>query len=438
MTFRSGRASLALWLIWRDLIAEKTMAFCLVAGLTATLAPLLLLAGLRAGFVEGTRQHLLNDPHMREISSASNHSFSQSWLEQMRDTDQVAFLIPRTRTLATSVTITPHNGDAFSTEEAELIATAPGDPLPGREAVAAEFSATPTPHDPTIPAIFSPVLAARLHAQVGDILRMDVTRRSPVLEVAHVPVRVQAITPRNTTDRMMVFVPLGVAQGTEVYRESAPSLSWEASLAQGQQDADQFLNAPAAPYSETLSTQPKPGEKSWPGFRLYATNLENVAQLDTTLASARVTVTDQAGAVGDVLRLDKQTHTLLMLLGSLSVAGFLTTLGSGIWAGVERKRLMLATLRFLGAPLPTLFPIVQGELLALSAVALALALAQGGAQVLNKLFANALPDHHPICQISWALCCEATTLTALCAFLAASVAALKTNRLQPWDGVCSP
>lgn len=440
MALRSSRASLALWLMWRDLLAEKTMAFCLVAGLTATLVPLLLLAGLRAGMVEGMRQHLLSDPHMREVTSASNRPFNASWLEQMRERPDVAFLVPKTRTLAASVRITPQGGDIFSSEDSELAGTAPHDPLPGQAAITAEFDDNHQPELATtpIPAIFSTVLATRLHAFVGATLMMSVSRLGQGAQSVEVPLVVKAISPRNTTDRTLVFVPLAVAQGIEDFRENTPPLSWEQALQRGREEANSFLNARLSPQHALFSNIPTPEEKSWPGFRLYTRDLESVQKLDTLLLEQHVSVTDEAGKVGDVLRLDAQTHLLILLLAALSISGFIITLGAGVWASVERKRLTLATMRFLGTPRPELLPVVQAELLALCAAVFALSIAQGSAMLLNHLFDGALPEHHPVCLISWSLCLEAAFLTTLAALLAASAAAWKASRLQPWDGVSAP
>ncbi|MCE2574120.1 hypothetical protein [Komagataeibacter sp. FNDCR2] len=440
MKLCSDRAALAIWLTWRDLAAEKTMAFCLLAGMTATLVPLLLLAGLRAGMVENMRHSLLADPHMREVASASNRPFSSLWLEQMKQRRDVMFLIPRTRTLAASVRITPPGGDMFSSEDAELMGTAVGDPLPGQAAIQAEFAYSSFSADLTapVPAIFSSVLAAHLHAHIGETLTMSVTRLGQGLHNAEVPIVVRAISPRETTDRTVAFVPLGVAQGIEDFREETSSPSWTQALRQGEEEASQFLDIHQTVHQHPVNSNPMPGESSWPGFRLYASSLEAVQQLDAALLAQRINVTDEAGRVGEVLRLDKQTRLLLMLLAGLSVSGFLITLGTGVWASVERKRLELATMRFLGTPHPELLPIVQAEFLAFCSVTLALTIARISALILNHLFDGTLPNHAPVCLISWKLCLAATALTAFGALVVASAAAWKTSHIQPWDGVCAP
>ena len=46
-----------------DLWAEVTLALCSVVALAAVLAPLMVLAGLRAGVLDGLRQTLLQNPH---------------------------------------------------------------------------------------------------------------------------------------------------------------------------------------------------------------------------------------------------------------------------------------------------------------------------------------------------------------------------------------
>ena len=54
-------------LAFADLWFERRLALCTILGMAAVLAPLIVLAGLRAGVVEGVREALLEDPRTREI-----------------------------------------------------------------------------------------------------------------------------------------------------------------------------------------------------------------------------------------------------------------------------------------------------------------------------------------------------------------------------------
>lgn len=71
---------LAAWLALLDLRAEHWLAACTVLSLAAVLAPLLILAGLRAGVVEGLRDLLLQDPRTREITNSANRTYDAALL----------------------------------------------------------------------------------------------------------------------------------------------------------------------------------------------------------------------------------------------------------------------------------------------------------------------------------------------------------------------
>jgi putative ABC transport system permease protein len=85
-----------------DLAGERLLAICSALSLAAVLAPLVVLAGLRHGVVEGLRELLLENPHAREIVTNANRTLPVATLERIAARADVQVLIPRTRTLSSS------------------------------------------------------------------------------------------------------------------------------------------------------------------------------------------------------------------------------------------------------------------------------------------------------------------------------------------------
>lgn len=401
--------SLALRLAWRDLWSEKILALCLIIGLSATAAPLLLLAGLKAGLVENMRTTLLQDPHIREITSASNRSFSSTWLAELARQPDVSFVMPRTRTLAASVLLVPE-GRRADARRAELLPSQPGDPLLGQETTIGA-----KPDDIAL----SASAAAALHVQAGETVEMQVSRLGSTPEVAHYPLHILRVAPAAASERDVAFVALGLAGAVELYREHTPPLTWQEALALAQQ------NVPSA-------------DTFYPGFRLYAAHMEDVPALTRWLQGQNVDVVSHANEIDRLMMLDHSLSTLFLLTALLGAGGFFLALGTGMWALVQRKRLTLAAMRFFGVRGLLWFPIFQGECLALAAILCALGSAFLMGQTINLVFAHLLPAGQVLCLLNSRLCLEALAATLLGAFLATLLAGWQVRKLQPWEGVSAP
>lgn len=401
-------------LAWRDLMSEKILALCLIIGLSATAAPLLLLAGLRAGLVEGVRTSLLQDPHIREISSAANRSFTGTWLFSLSKRPDVRFVMPRTRTLAASVLLVP-GGRREDAKRVELLPTAPGDPLLG-----ASPSGSVALNDEN-DIVLSQSAAAALHARPGDTLEMRVPRLGSAPQVAVQPLRVSAVAPTAASSRPVAFASLSLAEAVEIYREETPQRDWRIVLAQTSQDKTAF------------------GQNAlYPGFRLYAKRMEDVPALDRWLRAQGIDVVSRAGDIDRLVTLDRSLTALFALTAVLGVSGFFLALGTGMWALVQRKRLTLAAMSFFGVRPLLWFPIFQGECLALAAIGAALGGSLLMATAINRFFADALPAGQALCVLDARLCGAALAATFIGALLATLLAGWRASRVQPWEGVSAP
>lgn len=390
-----------------DLWFERRLALCTILGMAAVLAPLIVLAGLRAGVVEGLREALLEDPRTREIRSASNRDYPAEQLDTIATAPAVAFLVPHIRFLATSLPVRVADDPAGPTVELRLIPTAPGDPLLGD-------SPQPAAIDDVV---LSAAAAAKLHVQPGARLMGSVTRSTrEKREKLDVPLHVQAVAAPAAYPDPAAFVTLALATFKEDYQNGVAE----------------------APDPGTL---PQPRSRSvYAGFRLYARHLEDVPALDAALRAQGLEVNSRAGDVANLLSVDRSLGLLLLMVAGLGAAGYLVSLGATLWAAVERKRPGLAMLRFLGmraAPL-TAFPILQAIALALAGSAIALVAAEATAAVLNYLFAGTVGVDRALCRVTRGTALGAVALTVAGAVLAAAAAAARLGRIEPWEGIVTP
>ncbi len=384
-----------------DLWAERVLALCTMLALAAVLAPLVVLAGLRAGVVQGLRELLLEDPHAREIVTAANRSLPATLLASLAARPDVAFLAPRTRTLAASLLLEPADGPGEGVR-VELIPSGTGDPL---------LAEAPAETDAVV---LSAAAASRLHTLagqklVGRLARSIGGRRETTL----LDLTAQAIAPPSAFRREAAFVALaagGVRRG--------------------------FPGRPGRRRCQPGAAAP-PDRTEYAGFRLYAVRLEDVPALDAALLAQGIEVADRAGDVESLLRVDRNLTLLFTVVAGLGGSGFLVSLGAGLWANVERKRVPLALLRFLGLQAGSLrvFPMAQAAALALAGASLAVAAALATSIAINRAFAGMLALDRPLCLIDPAMAAIALLGTVAGAVLVAAAAATRAARIEPWEGV---
>ena len=399
MMVRATRLAMA------DLRAEPLLAACTVLSLAAVLAPLVILAGLRAGVVQGLRDALLQDPRAREVMTAANRSFDSALLDRLAARPDVAFLAPRTRTLAATLLLERPDAPG-SGVRVELIPTAPGDPL-----------LEPGPATPPDAVVLSVSAATRLRAAAGDALTGRLGRmRDGRRESAVLALTVTAVAPRTAFARDAAFVSLPLAVLVEDFQDGR------------------------AEVPGTVAALPNVSRPEYAGFRLYARRLEDVPALDSALTTDGIEVVSRAADVSGLLRVDRNLQLLFGLVAGLGGLGFLVSLGAGLWANVERKRVPLAQLRFLGlrAGALRMFPVAQAAVLAMVGAVLALCVSYAAAAVVNQAFAGTLALDRPLCVISPGLAAAAAGITIAGAVLVAGAAGTRAAQVEPWEGLSAP
>ncbi|MCK7575183.1 MAG: hypothetical protein MZV65_04350 [Chromatiales bacterium] len=82
-THRPGRARLVPALAAAHLRHDWILTLCLVIALTAVIAPLLVLLGLKHGTIETLRERLVEDPVYRELRPTQTQPYSEDWFAQV-------------------------------------------------------------------------------------------------------------------------------------------------------------------------------------------------------------------------------------------------------------------------------------------------------------------------------------------------------------------
>jgi putative ABC transport system permease protein len=385
-----------------DLRHERVLFLCSALGCAAVLAPLIVLFGLREGVVAGLRAELLEDPRAREVVSVVNRTIEPAVLARLAADPRVAFLVPRTRALSATIVL-ENPARPGSGVRVELLPTAADDPLlPGRSAMNADEL------------VLSAAALQRLGLDVGDRVLASVPRvREGQREALTLEMRVAAVAPLSAAVREAAFATLPVLLLTE-----------------------DFLDGQAGPDARPGS-EAEARTRLFAGFRLHAARIDDVPTLDRDLRAEGIEVASRADAVAGLLRLDRNLALLFLAIAGAGGAGYLVSLGVGLWAQVERKRRDIALLSLLGLKRRALLmlPLVQAAAVALVGALLAFAIAAAVATVLNRAFAGSVTGDRPVCLLTPMMGFAAAGITMAGALLAAVLAGLRAAAVPPADGL---
>ncbi|MFQ3623279.1 MAG: FtsX-like permease family protein [Acetobacteraceae bacterium] len=392
---------LAAALALADARAELRLTVTAILGIAAVLAPLIVLFGLKAGVIDRLREALVETPRAREIVNQANRSFDAAFFARLAARPDVAFIVPRTRTLAAQGAFAA-SADADLAVRAELLATAPGDPLLAGLAIPDGRSVA-----------LSASLADRLGIGAGGTVRLRVDRvRGGIRETMGLDLAVAAVAPAASFGRDGAFLPLPLLLLVEDFQDGI---------------------APREP--PALDPPPDPA-RAYAGFRLHARALEDVPMLDRLLRGEGIDVFSRADEVGGLLLLDRNLTVLFLTIALLGGAGYLVSLGVGLYAGVERKRHELSLLRLMGLSARglTVFPVTQAAVMGFAGAVLAGAVAHAVAAAVNRL-TFAVGEGGRIAAIAPGHLLAALLLTVAGAVLAAGFAARRAAAIEPAEGI---
>jgi putative ABC transport system permease protein len=400
-----GDRRLAIALAFADARHELRLSLATVIGIAAILAPLIVLAGLKSGIVTAIREGLTESPRAREVVNIANRSFDDAFFAAMRARPDVAFIVPRTRTLAASGGFA-REAASDQPVRAELLATAAGDPLLVGLAV---------PEGRAV--VLSDALAQRLGARAGETVRLRIERSiGGQRQTLALSVAVVAVAPPAAFGREAAFLPLPLLLLAEDFQDGT-------------------VGPEAEPEAAEAEARPGAG-RVHAGFRLYARGLEDVVTLDRALRAAGIDVATRAEDVAALLALDRSLALLFAAIAALGGTGYLIGLAVGLYANVERKRRDLALLRLMGLSSHglVLFPAAQAALFALAGTAVA-----GSVALLLQGFVNrldlAVAEGKAVAAIGAGDLALAAAATLAGALAAAAFAARRAAAISPGEGM---
>jgi len=405
MTGLAESVSLAWYIAIRQVRHSWLSTACYAIALAAVLAPLLVLYGLRNGVVTEMEARLLGDPETLRIDPLKTGTLPPAVLDGLAAQPGTAFMVPRTRPLSLTVDMETASG---TTVTADLEPTAPGDPLLDPDRI-------PREGDDAI--VLSDALAQNLGRAVGDSVPVLVTRTyQGVHDIAEASLTILDILPASRTARTVGFVTPLLITDTEDFRDgyTVPRRGWG---------------------DETGSE--RTGSRVYAGFRLYARDLEAVPALVAWLRENDIPTHSAIADVEGLRMLDRSLGVVFAIILGIGSAGVLLSLGSNLWANVERSRADLGIVRLMGGQSGVLIaiPVLEALVIALTGFCLA-ALGYGLSDVLLSMaFAAPGLEDGNICSLTpthWLVALLATTGFAV---VASVQAALRTLTIPPAEGL---
>ncbi len=387
-----------------DYFYEWQMSSCFILALAAVLAPMMILFALKFGIIGSMMEQLVEDPRNREIRPVGSGHYGPEWFSAVRAKSEVAFVIPRTRSLAATMQLKSDTAPRII--PTELIPTAEGEPLFRKNI--------------TIPVglhqiVLSESAARKLKVGIGGQIDGSLNRHhNGQSERVHVKLTVVGITRLAAFARDGAFVPLDLVIATEDFLDgrAVQPLGWQ-------------------------GDPPLEGERSFPGFRLYASSIDYVAALRDGLVASGIEARTRAADIDIVQTMEQRLSAVFWFVAVIGLTGFSFSLGANLWANVDRKKRELSVLRLVGFRTADIvwFPVLQALLTGILGWLLASLIYLGVETSINRMLITQIEDDNPVCRLLPLHFEIALAFTIGAAVLAAALGGYRAARIQPSDGL---
>lgn len=353
-------ASLRLRHLWRlaarDLVWERTLAFCAAGVIAAALTPVWVLWGLQSGVVGTLIERMEKDPQLRRVTPVATGAsrFDDQWLHRVRSWPEVAFVLPTVRYAASLVDL--GSPQARAPLNAELFETAVGDPL---------LAGISAPGEGQV--VLSAAAAARLRAAPGDRVQVAFARNlGGRQQLASLDLSVSGVLPVSGFSREAAFVTRRLLADIESWRDgySVPDFGGSGS-------------------------GPAPAREAYARFRLHTHSIRQVEAVASRLESEGVALDVDFAPIAATLGLQRNLIAILTIIAVVTLSGAVVAVSALQAANLRRKRREHALLKLTGHGRAWLvaIPCVQATLVAFSGIALAGLLYVAGALAINRHFA---------------------------------------------------
>jgi putative ABC transport system permease protein len=263
--------------------------------------------------------------------------------------------------------------------------------------------------------VLSQSAARKLKVAVGDQIDGSLNRRhNSQSERVHVKLKVVGITHLAAFARDGAFVPLDLIVA-----------------------AEDFLDGRAVPALDWQGDSPLGSGRSFPGFRLYANSINDVAALRDGLIANGIEVRTRAADIDIVQTMEKRLSAVFWFVAVIGLTGFSFSLGANLWANVDRKKKELSVLRLVGFRTSDIvwFPVLQALLTGVLGWALASLIYLGVETSINRMLIAQIEDDSPVCRLLPLHFEIALVFTVGAAVLAAALGGYRAARIQPSDGL---
>lgn len=396
-----AQSALLLKLAFRDFVHERIMSACFVLALSAVLLPLLVLFGLKFGIVTNLLSPLKEDPRYRQILPAGSGQFDAGWFEAMAARSDVAFIVPRTRAIAATMRLRAPQARTGRIVSVELVPSAPGDPaLTGLD--------TPIDFDRVVLSIDA---ADKLGVEPDSAIEGIVSRTYlGEQETMLLPLQVADVASAGAFARDGMFVSHELLVAIEDFKDgrAVPELGWAGSTNPG-------------------------SSRYYPGFRLYARDIRDVAGLRSGLMAQGIDVRTRIADIELVQALDRNLSIVFWIIAIVAATGYGLSFGSSVWANIDRKRREFSVLRLTGFRSRGIvwFPIVQATITGVLGWVIAVVVFFAVQAGLNVLFAANIGGGQAVCRLLPVHFIVALAMTLAAAAVAALLGGLRLAKLEP-------
>lgn len=195
-------------LAFRDLKDEALLSLCLMSAIAAVLAPIMVLAGLKYGFIEILRSKLIQDPSFRLITPVSSQNRGDAFFKALAARPDIAFVQPTVLQSGTQARLEVE--ETKKGEQFDLEPTGPGDPL-----ILENDSLVPGAGEVTLSTPGAEVLGVK----VGDTVNVVIFRSlSGRREVQRVPLKVKSILRISADGQRRAYVDVDLVLDIERYK----------------------------------------------------------------------------------------------------------------------------------------------------------------------------------------------------------------------------
>jgi putative ABC transport system permease protein len=199
-------------LAFLDLRDDALLSICLVAAIAAVLAPIMILAGLKFGFIEILRNKFIQDPSFRLITPSEAQIRPDAFFTRLRVRSDIAFVQPNVNLSGTSVRIAA--GSTDRAETFDLMPTGEGDPL-----IVENEGQVPLPGEVTLTRPGAEALGVEVGQEVTLLVFRSLGGRR---ESKRVPLKVRSILRLGADAERRAYVALDLVQDIENYRAGIP------------------------------------------------------------------------------------------------------------------------------------------------------------------------------------------------------------------------